>query len=174
LIDNDIGYSLSKRFVHDWLLMISANLLMLAVSTTAPVKGLETAAEIINSGSTNTRGYILYLKRWGPVAIDAEDGTALRNVTVAPDLLERFFQSLNNSKPLDLLPSAHCPKSKSFGYSIQIKYDGATSPDLTCAVGDKESQLAALCAEIARQAHVSNTTRRNPVDTAPQSLSPPP
>ena len=120
----------------------------------------ESSADIVNSGSTNTRGYVLHLSRSGPAIVGAQDGSAPRDAGVAPDLLNRFFESLDAAKPLDSLPAGNCPKSRSFGYSIHIRYDGANSPDLTCPVGSEEKELAALAAQIARAAQLSDQAPR--------------
>ena len=122
------------------------------------------SAEIVNSGSTNTRGYVIEVRRSGALVVDAEDGAGPRDMAVAPDLVARFFATLDAAKPLGSLPLGNCPKSKSFGYSIAIRYRGTTSPDLTCPVGAEEQELASLAAEIARRAQLSDRTRRRPRD----------
>ena len=117
-------------------------------------------ADIVNSGSTNTRGYVLHLNRSGPIVVDWQDGTKPNAVHVAPALVERFFAALDASMPLAALPSGNCPKSKSFGYSLQVRYGDANSPDLTCPVGSNANALASVASEIARAAQVSERARR--------------
>jgi hypothetical protein len=134
--------------------------LILAALTTGSDPG-GTTADIVNSGSTNTLGYVLHLHRTGSVVVDAKDGTALHDAAVAPDLIKRFFAALDASKPLGSMPVGRCAKSKSFGHSIQVLYKESVSPDLTCPFGAEEAELASLASEIARAAHVSDRTRRH-------------
>jgi hypothetical protein len=131
--------------------------LMLAAAT-ASTGG--SGAEIVNSGSTNMRGYLIEVSRSGRIVVDAPDGTGPRDASVPGDLADRFFAALDAAKPLGALPRRHCAKSVSFGYSIHIRYDGASSPDLTCPLGAQEESLASLTSEIARAAEISNQPRR--------------
>lgn len=117
-------------------------------------------ADIVNSGSTNTRGYVLHVSRAGDVVVEEEGGTNARKVRIPQVLARRFFAALNADGPLGTMPSRNCPKSKSFGYSVRIKYAGASSPDLTCPASAPASELAALAGEIASAAKVSDRARR--------------
>ena len=133
--------------------------LFLAASTAGSAAGGSTA-DIINSGSTNTLGYVLHLHRTGSVVVDAKDGTTPHEAAVTPDLINRFFAALDAAKPLGSMPAGRCAKSKSFGHSIQVLYKDSLSPDLTCPLGANEAELAALASQIARAAHISDRTRR--------------
>ena len=139
-------------------------LLAFATSATAtPVTG-QSQADIVNSGSTNTRGYVLHVERSGSMFVDAQDGVGFHSASTSPDLAGRLFEALAAAQPFSELPLGRCMKSASFGYSVRIHYDGATTPDLTCAFGPVERNLASLVSEITRDANVSNSNlRRRPI-----------
>ena len=142
--------------------MICIALPVLAVAASA-ADGRGDSATIVNSGSTNTRGYVIRLSRSGTASVDPRDGAAARVATVTPDLADRLFTALDAGTSLDALSSGHCAKSASFGYSIRIQYLGASSPDLTCAVGDKEKKLASLASEVAQAVGLSgHVLRKSP------------
>lgn len=94
-------------------------------------------AIITDSGSTNTPGYQVTVHPSG----SAEWSVSRRRNSPAcpgqtgklsPDLTQRFFQDLRSLMPLDKLPGGRCAKSVSFGTTLRVTYQGATSPDLTC------------------------------------------
>ena len=94
-------------------------------------------AIITDSGSTNTPGYQVTVHPSG----SAEWSVSRRRNSLAcpgqteklsPDLTQRFFADLRSMMPLDKLPAGHCAKSVSFGTTLRVSYQGATSPDLTC------------------------------------------
>ncbi len=142
-------------------------LLLLAAATATPVANAQ--AQIVNSGSTNTRGYALTVSRSGAVLVDAQDGTGARSAAVEPDLANRFFAALEGSEPLDALTPGRCMKSASFGYAVRVRYSGAVTPDLTCPADDRVKTLATLAFEIASSVHVSNFAMRRRLIPAPQS-----
>jgi hypothetical protein len=131
------------------------------VSSPMPAATPAYQASIVNSGSTNTRGYIVQLSRSGTVRVDAQDGRGLRTVDVNPDLIKKFFAILDSSAPLAKLPQTSCARSKSFGYSINVSYAGAQTPDLRCPVNQQESDLASISAQIVTAAHLSDRAPRH-------------
>jgi hypothetical protein len=135
---------------------------LLAAAAMAADQGSDVAT-IVNSGSTNTRGYMIQVSRAGTATVDAHDGDATRQANVEPELASRLFGALDAAKPLDALASRHCMKSVSFGYSIRIRYGGVSSPDLTCAGDDRSQQLAALASEVAQAVGLSDHAPRRPV-----------
>jgi hypothetical protein len=139
-------------------------LLAFAVSATATPSAGQSQADIVNSGSTNTRGYVLHVTRSGSVLVDAQDGAGFHSASTSPDLAASLFEALAAAQPFSELPLGRCMKSASFGYSVRIRYDGASTPDLTCAIGPEEKTLASLVSEITRDAHLSDfTLRRRPI-----------
>jgi hypothetical protein len=139
-------------------------LLAFAASATATPGSGQSQADILNSGSTNTRGYVLHVGRSGSILVDAQDGAGFHSASTSPDLAGRFFEALAAAQPFSDLPLGRCMKSASFGYSVRIRYAGETTPDLTCAISAEEKALASLASEIARDAHVSDfSLRRRPI-----------
>jgi hypothetical protein len=139
-------------------------LLAFAASATATPGIGQTQADIVNSGSTNSRGYVLHVERSGSILVDAQDGAGPHSASTSPDLAGRLFDALAAAQPFSELPLGRCMKSASFGYSVRIRYDGETTPDLTCAISEEEKTLASLATEIARDARVSNfVLRRRPI-----------
>ena len=131
------------------------------ISSPAPTATPAYQASIVNSGSTNTRGYVVQLSRSGTVRVDAQDGSGLRTIDVDPVLVKKFFAMLDAAVPLAALPRTSCPRSKSFGYSINVDYDGTKTPDLRCPVTQQESDLASVSAEITMAAHLSDRAPRH-------------
>jgi hypothetical protein len=155
-------------------MMGSVLLLMLAAATASPSATPGTQAEIINSGSTNTLGYVLHVARSGALVVEMQGGAPPRNATIARAVADRFFAALAAAEPIASLATAHCMHSASFGYTLRIKYRGATTPDLTCPDGDREKELAALALEIAGDALAPNASLRKHPSPPPQSPSPSP
>ena len=139
--------------------MLCATLWMLMAVGGASATGNDRAL-IVDSGSTNTLGYQIEVDRAGKAVIEAENGRPLRTVTLNRDLVVRFFAALDADAPLNSLPRPLCGKSRSFGYTIVIHYQGETSPDLTCRVSD--ATLARLAHNIARAADVADAAPRRP------------
>ena len=135
-------------------------ILMFAAATALPLSPVDANADIVNSGSTNTSGYVIHVSRSGAVIVELQSGGPARKATVASALAGRFFAALDAAEPLAAAQAGGCMKSASFGYSIKVNYGGESTPDLTCPVGDQEHALASLSSEIARAANVSNTTPR--------------
>ena len=154
--------------------MKSLMLLTLAAATAAPSAPPASQAEIVNSGSTNTLGYVLPVARSGALVVEMQGGAPPRNATIARAVADRFFAALAAAEPIAPLPTAHCMHSASFGYTLRIKYRGATTPDLTCPEGDREKELAALALEIAGDALAPNASLRKHPSPPPQSPSPSP
>jgi hypothetical protein len=92
---------------------------------TAPGEAL-----ILKSNSTNTAGYRLRVYAAGYTTLQQGD-VALRK-RVSLQLVRQFFTDLRAAGPLDRLPMRRCMKSASFGTTLQIVYEGKTSPDLSC------------------------------------------
>jgi hypothetical protein len=134
------------------------------LSTPSPVAAMPTptqagmsvpphAAVIRNSGSTNTVGYSIVLSHDGRAVI-SQDGRNTTAVLASPQT-NWLFAKLREAGPLSALPVGHCMRSVSFGSSTTISYEGATSPDLSCAVSPLESELARTVGVIVRQLNIS-------------------
>ena len=119
-------------------------------------------ATIVNSGSTNTAGFRIAVKRSGA----AEYITIPRGANARPaepekaepekpepeksgreiskDLASRLFSDLEAAKPLGGLPAPRCLKSKSFGSRLTIEFGGESTPDLSCGDGGNEHLRAII------------------------------
>ncbi len=93
-------------------------------------------ATIIQSGSTNTRGYHVVIHNDGSataVVIGATHAMVVRGEfppgTIDTKTLRHLLTQIGD---VSRIPTGDCPKSASFGTSTQIEYAGKTSGDLQC------------------------------------------
>jgi hypothetical protein len=114
-------------------------------------------ATIVNSGSTNTAGFRIAIRRSGaaeytsvprganPRTAEPDKAEAEKSGREIPkDLASRLFADLEAAKPLGGLPAPHCMKSKSFGSRLTIEFGGETTPDLSCGDGGNEHLRAII------------------------------
>lgn len=105
---------------------------------------------ITNSGSTNVAGYTVRVKRNGDAYYTVKwkersgkvHPSGEQTGKVSAELAEQLFHHVEDAMPLTQYPREHCMKSASFGYTLQLDYDGQESPDLSC--GSKDPKLRAL------------------------------
>lgn len=102
---------------------------------TAPVVASELAT-IIQSGSTNSRGYSVVIRNDGSatsVLIGTTDAMVGKREfpagTVDTKTLRQLLAQIGD---VSKIPAGHCPKSASFGTTTKIEYEGKTSGDLQC------------------------------------------
>src|SRR5215469_6345920 len=108
-------------------------------------------ATIVNSGSTNTAGFRIALRRSGaaeytsvPRGVNTRSGEPEKaepeksGREIPKDLAMRLFADLEAAKPLSSLPAPHCMKSKSFGTRLTIEFGGEATPDLSCGDGGND------------------------------------
>lgn len=112
-------------------------------------------ALILKSNSTNTAGYRLRVSTDGWTTLQQGD-IPLRK-RVSPALVKRFFTDLRAAGPLDRIAVRRCMKSMSFGTTLQIVYEGKTSPDISCPSGAQ--QLFGDALALADAAGVTLTAR---------------
>jgi hypothetical protein len=98
-------------------------------------------AEIINTGSTNTTGYSVFVSLSGNASWVLGSG-------------------IHDAQPLSKLPGGHGVKSISFGTSLYIEYQGQRTPDLSFPGNAKAQVLAADAAAVAKALGLSNRPRR--------------
>jgi hypothetical protein len=142
-----------------------------ASSQSSPAVAASSQAEIVNSGSTNTSGYVVRVSRSGSAAVQLQGQSGERDATVPAELAARFFAAIDAAEPLSAMPVARCMKSASFGYVLRVRYKGATTPDLTCPANDAVRELATLSAQIAHAAGVPSIVFRRSIQV-PQVPSP--
>lgn len=98
-------------------------------------------AIIINSGSTNTLGYRIYVAHNGTATY--VDGNGAGYGRLSQELTHRFFHDIALAQPLSSLPAIRtCAKSVSFGTDTYVRFGGQTSPDLSCTENGQAQRLA--------------------------------
>lgn len=112
-------------------------------------------ALILKSNSTNTAGYRLRVSTDGWTTLQQGDVPLRKRVSSA--LVKRFFADLRAAGPLDRIAIRRCMKSMSFGTTLQIVYEGKTSPDISCPSGAQ--QLVGDALALADAAGVTLTAR---------------
>jgi len=110
-----------------------------AVGLAVPVA--DGQAVIVNSGSTNTGGYVVRV--WADGSVTVDQGVPLRK-TIPKQLATRFFADLRAAGKLDALPTAACMKSASFGSVTRVGYRGRFSPDLSCPSDSGSARALAI------------------------------
>jgi len=158
-------------------------------SPATPTAGQETKqgdegnlATIIQSRSTNTRGYKVVVHNDGSAT--AEIGGAGSPFRVVPSRSQQFPPGTVDTKTLRRLlteigdvsriPTGGCVKSVSFGTSTQIAYMGKTSGDLQCirrqaSGGDQallqaSQELSRFAQTTLRQLKINDRPRFEPVE----------
>lgn len=105
-------------------------------------------ALIVNSGSTNARGYRIYVQPSGRVRyilsnrgnVSLTEG--IEDGRIAKTQAAKLFHELALAMPLSKLPGGHGVKSVSFGTSTYITFRRQSSPDLTFPANAKARALA--------------------------------
>lgn len=90
-------------------------------------------ATIVNSGSTNTRGYTIAVASDGSGSLTSQGTVKAFRVPMAT--VQRFFTDLAAARKAKIETVA-CVKSASFGSTIRVTWQGWTSPDLACPPKD--------------------------------------
>ena len=121
---------------------------------------VETAV-IVNTGSTNTKGYQITVSSTGGARMD---GKAL-GLPIAMN--KQLFHDLAAAMPLSGLPARHGMRSASFGTRTFVTYKGQQSPDLTFGGDARASALKADIEAITQELGVTNAPRRPAVPSAP-------
>ncbi|MEH2389258.1 MAG: hypothetical protein V7K14_26525 [Nostoc sp.] len=121
--------SLASVFVATPLCVLS--LKVLAQTPQPQALSLQEPAFIIDSGSTNTCPFTISVLPLGKVTYTICNSKGAGGIKVKTAM--KFFNDILAAKPLSKLPVYDlCVKSASFGTSIEVKYQGQTSPDISC------------------------------------------
>ncbi|MGO9863964.1 MAG: hypothetical protein ACLPLR_10175 [Terriglobales bacterium] len=153
-----------------------------AQQTTPAVAG--DLATIIQSGSTNSRGYSVVLHNDGSatsVFIGTTDAMVEKREFPAGTVdTKTLGQLLAQIGDVSKIPAGHCPKSVSFGTTTKIEYEGKTSGDLQCIAQAAPDGNQALLQASKQLSHFVQTTlsqlkiaNRRVLQGAPGSLPPP-
>ena len=114
-------------------------------------------AVILNSGSTNTIGYRIFVAPSGQASYI--DGYNRANGKISAALTKKFFSDIQAALPLEKLPTRRCVKSVSFGTFTTIRLGGEQSPDISCPGNAKVQSLFKDVTEIAQALNVSDVPR---------------
>lgn len=110
-----------------------------AAHKAAPLKMVEDAVLIENTGSTNTKGYSITVGSSGNASYrvvsgreDAPVSLPRPRMQVLPkEVTTRLFADLVAAGPMASLPVRHAMRSVSFGTETYVTYKGQRSPDLS-------------------------------------------
>ncbi len=104
---------------------------------------------IINSGSTNTAGYVIELRRDGLVrwnvasrfrpslSTTPSSTTTQNNIQLSSVRTNSIYEAVKEASPFNQYAPVFCAKSVSFGTTLHITYNGQQTPDLTCPIKDQ-------------------------------------
>ena len=107
----------------------------LAIATGVAAASSDSAV-IVNSGSTNSAGYTIQVSSdgKGSVSVQQANGGAAsgpKAFTIPAATVARFFSDLAAARKSNAA-TVPCMKSASFGTTEHVKWQGWTSPDLSC------------------------------------------
>jgi hypothetical protein len=152
-----------KRVAPQLIALIIVTFISLIASTpgwAARGENFGPQAIIVNSGSTNTLGYRIYVAHDGTATY--VDGNGAGYGRLSKQLTQRFFHDIALAQPLSGLPATRtCVKSVSFGADIYVRFGGQTSPDLSCAGNGQAQRLAEDVNSIKAELKVDNTIKRH-------------
>jgi len=115
-------------------------------------------AIILNSGSTNTIGYRIFVLPSGQARYI--DGIERGNGIISASLTKKFFSDIRAAMPLEKLPTNQpCIKPASFGTSTRIRFDRKQSPDISCPGNAEVRLLFKDVTQIAQALKVKNVPR---------------
>ncbi|MHC5828599.1 MAG: hypothetical protein ACYT04_75045, partial [Nostoc sp.] len=126
-------------------------------------------AIIVNSGSTNTIGYRIYVSPSGEV--NYVDGKGSNQGKLSHKLTEKFFRDIKIAEPLSNLPvKLGCAKSVSFGTTTSIRLAVEQSQDISCPGNGKAQRLDNDVIAIAKALNVVNVPKSQGKPLPPQNF----
>lgn len=121
-------------------------------------------ALILNTGSTNTTGYLVYVSPKGSAQIYIRTmhsgGDNFAVAALPQSQVKKLFHDLTAAMPLTKMHTRRGMRSTSFGTATYITYKGQRSPDLTFGGDARANALKADIDAILRTLHLSNALRR--------------
>ncbi|BAY26700.1 hypothetical protein NIES2100_65160 [Calothrix sp. NIES-2100] len=124
---------------------------------------------ILNSGSTNTIGYRIYVSPSGEV--NYVDGKGTGQGKLPEKLTKRFFHDLKVAEPLSSLPvKPDCVKSTSFGTTTTVSIGGQQSSDISCPGNPKARRLEDDAIAITKALKVVNVPNSQGKPLPPQNF----
>jgi hypothetical protein len=134
---------------------------VLAAVTAGPLpEAPPDAAVIVNSGSTNARGFRIVVRPEGHAVISRQREDTPSEGAIAQETATRFFADLAAAAPLDEIEGTPCMKSASFGVRITVAWHGKLTPDLACPTGPAGKTLMADIATIERELDIQREPPR--------------
>ena len=127
-----------NQFFSKSLLGLAGMSLLVFSSQSSMALVTSNTAVILNSGSTNTIGYRIYVSPSGFVSY--VDGNGSGQGQLPKKLTTRFFRHLTDPEPLSDLPVEPCVKSVSFGTTTTVSLGGERSPDISCPSKNEQAQ----------------------------------
>ena len=124
---------------------LSISVLLISVVSSFELNNKPVLVKIVNSGSSNTAGYVIELLEDGTVTLTVAPrrqpilSSTQSNPTrasISPDLVNQLRQSVEQALPFDQYTSRFCIKSVSFGTALHLIYQNQQSPDLNCPLED--------------------------------------
>lgn len=124
---------------------------------------------IVNSGSTNTIGYRIYVGADGNANFVSGEGPG--QAALPADLYARLKADVAAAGPLSKMPMAvGCVKSTSFGTTTTIALAGETSPDLSCAGSEASKKLKDDIDAVVAALKIRNVPRSEGKELPPQNF----
>ncbi|MEH2252877.1 hypothetical protein [Nostoc sp.] len=139
------------------LLGLAGILFLLCSSESAMALVPYNVAIIVNSGSTNTIGYRIYVSPSGEV--NYVDGRGSNQGKLPEKFTKRFFSDLKVAQPLSNLPVKGCVKSVSFGTSTTIRLAAEQSQDISCPGNAKAQRLDNDVIAIVKALNIANVPK---------------
>jgi hypothetical protein len=126
-------------------------------------------AIIVNSGSTNTIGYRIYVSPTGEV--NYVDGNGSNQGKLTKKLTKEFFRDVKIAEPLSNLPVRQsCVKSVSFGTTTTIRLADRQSQDISCPGNEKAQRLDNDVIAITKALNVVNVAKSQGKPLPPQNF----
>lgn len=137
------------------LLVLAGISLLVCTSQATRASLVNNVAVIVNTGSTNTIGYRIYVSPSG--AANYVDGKGYGQAQLPEKLTETFFDDLKVAQPLSTLPvQLGCVKSVSFGTTTYLELGAFESPDVSCPGSIKAQHIYNDVIVIAKALNVKN------------------
>jgi hypothetical protein len=158
-----------NRLFSKSLLGLAGVSFLLCLSQSARALVRSDVAIIVNSGSTNTIGYRIYVSPSGEV--NYVDGKGSNQAKLSHKLTEKFFRDIKIAEPLSNLPvKPGCAKSVSFGTTTSIKLALEQSQDISCPGNGKAQRLDNDVIAIAKALNVVNVPKSQGKPLPPQNF----
>jgi hypothetical protein len=126
-------------------------------------------AVILNSGSTNTIGYRIYISPTGEA--NYVDGKGSGKGKLSERITRKFFRDLKASEPLSSLPvQQSCVKPTSFGTTTTVSLGDQRSPDISCPGNAKTQRLDKDVLAIIKVLKVENVPKSQGKPLPPQNF----